>query len=150
MWTEGKTTNTCAIKRPPLPSASASGAVCCQDHAQMKALWKDTLNCQARTFSLSAGGREREKWNLISVPGRFGLKSRFSTSGLPNNYALPKVKPVQGSQFSGRLATICRRNQAYQRKNQCELICSIPSFAYGWNKNLHYLVASFAFYVFQK
>lgn len=48
----------------------------------------------------------------MSFPGRFGLKSQFSTSGPPNNYALPQGKPTQESQFSGKLATIntCRRN----------------------------------------
>lgn len=77
----------------------------------MKTLSKYIHNCQARTFSLSVGGRERVKWNLMSFPGRFGLKSQFSTSGPPNNYALHKVKPMQESQFSRKLATICKREE---------------------------------------
>lgn len=101
----------CAIKLSLLPSLSALGAIGCQENAKMKTLSKDIHNCQARTFSLSAGGREREKWNLMSFPGRFGLKSQFSTSGPPNNYALPKVKLMQESQFSGKLATICKREE---------------------------------------
>lgn len=55
--------------------------------------------------SLSVGGREREKWNLMSS-GKFGIKSQFSTLETPNNYVLPKVIPIQESRFSGKLATV--------------------------------------------
>lgn len=99
-----------AIKLSLLPSLSALGAIGCQDNAKMR-LFQRTSVTVRQEHSHWVWEEGREKWNLMSFPGRFRLKSQFSTSGPPNNYALPKVKPTQESQFSGKLATICRREE---------------------------------------
>ena len=85
----------------------------------------------------------------MSFPGRFGLKSQFSTSGPQNNYALPKVKPIQEAQFSGKSATVCRRNQACPKQNSVfpHLEYSVSfswiklKFTFSWN-----VVASLTLY----